>query len=217
MVEIIFPDVDLQNVKGLLIDLDDTIYSYENAHELAMIKCHELFQKQIDKGCSLEKFSQDYRQYRNIITKQLLPLASCRSRLLAFQIWFENLGVTLPYSKALEFDSFYWDSLLKETKINPKALQLLQKCHHLKIPVCIVTDMTAQQQMQKIQKLNIEQYVAALVTSEEVGVEKPDHRMFKAALAKIKVLPSEAIMIGDHPLKDIASAEQLGLKTYKVN
>ncbi len=48
--------------------------------------------------------------------------------------------------------------------------------------------------------------------SEELGLEKPDPRIFSWALEKANVEPSEALMVGDRVDNDIAPARRLGMK-----
>lgn len=47
--------------------------------------------------------------------------------------------------------------------------------------VGICTNMTAEIQYQKIEKLGITRWIDGVVTSEEAGVEKPDYRIFLCA------------------------------------
>jgi putative hydrolase of the HAD superfamily len=84
------------------------------------------------------------------------------------------------------------------------------------IPICFVTDLTAAIQLRKVGKLGLEKMVKFMVSSEEAGVEKPDETMFKLAAEKLKLSYPDLIMIGDSEKKDIAGAEALGIKAYKV-
>ncbi|MGB9692389.1 MAG: HAD family hydrolase [Candidatus Sumerlaeaceae bacterium] len=48
--------------------------------------------------------------------------------------------------------------------------------------------------------------------SEELGIEKPDLRIFQWAIEKAGVEPSHALMVGDRVDNDIAPARRLGMK-----
>jgi len=80
-----------------------------------------------------------------------------------------------------------------------------------------VTDLTAQIQLQKWQKLGLQRYIDFLVSSEEAGVEKPSPYIFELALDKLQLKAHEVIMIGDNANKDIAGANALQIKAYQVN
>jgi putative hydrolase of the HAD superfamily len=56
---------------------------------------------------------------------------------------------------------------------------------------------------------------AALAFSNEVGVPKPDPRMFRAALAGLGVGPSAAVHVGDLRRTDVAGARAAGMGTVR--
>lgn len=55
-----------------------------------------------------------------------------------------------------------------------------------------------------------------LAISEELGAEKPDPRMFRAALDALQISPTDyarVIMVGNNPVRDVRGANQLGLRS----
>lgn len=211
-----FSDINLTNIKGVLLDLDDTLYCYENCHELAINHCYQHYKNNIDKKISSADFKNFYQQKRNDVVKKLSFNGSCRSRFFAFQAMFEELDITNNFELAKNYDEIYWDIFINNMNLDNEALLFLQKCQNLKINICIVTDMTAIIQIKKLQKLNVVKYIKYLVTSEEVGIEKPNHKIFQTALNKLNLSSQEVIMIGDNEEKDIKGAQFLGIKSYKI-
>lgn len=57
----------------------------------------------------------------------------------------------------------------------------------------------------------------ACVSPAEVGVRKPDVRMFEAALAHAGANADEAVHVGDQPLYDVEGARRAGLHTVWIN
>jgi putative hydrolase of the HAD superfamily len=53
--------------------------------------------------------------------------------------------------------------------------------------------------------------MAAILVSEAVGLAKPDPRMFHLALEQLRVAPSQAVYVGDHPVIDVQGASEAGL------
>ena len=49
-------------------------------------------------------------------------------------------------------------------------------------------------------KVEIADYFDFIVASEDVGISKPDPRIFHIALERAQVKPHEAVYVGDHPL-----------------
>ncbi|MBK8204426.1 MAG: HAD-IA family hydrolase [Bdellovibrionales bacterium] len=87
----------------------------------------------------------------------------------------------------------------------------MDRARSLRLPVAIVSDMLTAIQIKKICALKIEPLISFLITSEEVGVEKPNPRIFEVALAKLGLTAGQVIMIGDHQDKDILGSQKLGL------
>lgn len=209
----IFPD--LSGIKGVLIDLDNTLYPYEPAHQAALQACYSYY-SELDPVLP-ETFKEQYRQARQQVTDRLLPQGACRSRLFAFQMMCEAAGVKHPYTKAYELNELYWGSFINNMSIYNPVTVFLAQCKHLMIPVCVVTDMTTDIQIRKLERLKITQYIAHLTTSEEVGAEKPDPRMFYAALQKLGIEPKDAIMIGDDRVKDLEGASACGIRAHYLS
>lgn len=55
------------------------------------------------------------------------------------------------------------------------------------------------------------------VTSWEIGAEKPDPRVFQAALDRAQVVANEAVMVGDQPGSDIIGAVQAGIAAILID
>lgn len=209
-----FPCADLENVKGVLIDIDNTLYEYDFPHQIALDACYVIAKK----FCNLSKanFKLAYRKHRTAVTERLSPQGACRSRFLAFQALFEEERIPAAYEKALELDTLYWKTFIQNMVVLDSAKQFLIACQKRKIPVCAVSDMTVAIQVQKLTQLGLTEYIGYLVTSEETGTEKPDSIMYHTALNKLELTASDVIMLGDHIQKDIHAAESLGIRAYHV-
>jgi FMN phosphatase YigB (HAD superfamily) len=55
-----------------------------------------------------------------------------------------------------------------------------------------------------------------VLISQEVGITKPDPRIFRMALEGVPGQPHEAVMIGDSPDRDIAGARAVGMHALWV-
>ena len=211
-----FSNIDLTVISAVLLDLDDTIYCYDSCHKIAISHCYQHYTNSIDNKISFIDFNIFYNQKRSDVVKKLSSNGSCRSRLFAFQAMFEEIKTDNNFQLAQEYDEIYWNIFIDNMNINKNALLFIQKCRKLNIDICIVTDMIAKIQIRKLQKLGISQYIKYLVTSEEVGVEKPNHKIFQTALNKLDLPSQNVIMIGDNEEKDIKGAESIGIKSYKI-
>ncbi|SJZ34582.1 HAD family hydrolase [Anaerorhabdus furcosa] len=69
---------------------------------------------------------------------------------------------------------------------------------------------------ERLIKLKIADYFEVIVSSSDVQLEKPDHKIFEIALHDAKCESNEAIMIGDRIDNDILPAKQLGMNAIWV-
>lgn len=78
------------------------------------------------------------------------------------------------------------------------------------LPV-VVTNGETQVQTEKLVRTGLVHQIATYVISEEVGVRKPNPRIFSIAAEKVGRRLSGAWLIGDSPEVDIAAANALGI------
>jgi len=213
MVKILFPEIDLSGVKGVMIDLDNTLYLYDSCHQKALEIC---FKKFFVGKISFEDFVLLYTKNRNQVVASLSPQGACRSRFFAFQHLLEDMKEGEAYVKALSLDQLYWSSFIDAMELEDMAKNFLEICKSKSLLICVVTDMLAETQVKKLQKLQVTKYIDYLVTSEEVGQEKPSDLMFETALNKMQLQKHEVIMIGDDEKKDMQGARNSGIKSYQV-
>lgn len=64
-----------------------------------------------------------------------------------------------------------------------------------------------------LRKIDCEKYFGAVVTSVDVGCNKPEKKIFSIALKRLGVKPKEAMMVGDRIKTDIAGGNRIGMKT----
>ena len=124
----------------------------------------------------------------------------------------------LPYALvAPQIAQTYRDAYEKGWQPVPGALALFQALKHAGLRTAIVTNNVLTEQRIKLERCGLTAYVDALVTSEEVSVQKPDAAIFHAALERIRSLPDHAVMLGDAWATDIEGARGAGLRAVWFN
>lgn len=207
-----FSTIDLSSVKGVLLDLDNTVYLYDPCHHAAITACAQKALAELN--LPEAEFMAVYKQMKIRVNTQLHGQAACHSRLLYFQYVFEQIEGKTNFELPLLYYRFYWQSFFAAMKVLPEALEFLKTCKSKAIPVAIVTDLTADVQFEKISRLGIAPYIQFLVSSEEAGKEKPDAAMFHLALQKLGMKTYDVIMVGDSLRADRAGAEALGIPWF---
>lgn len=202
-------------LKGAIFDLDDTLYDYQTANKIAedYILMYMADKYQLD-----DKVVKEAVNHGKKMTKQLLTEGAAQhSRLLYYQHALEFLKVS-PVGKAWRLECLFWDKFLDRIELYAGVKDVFEWLTGKNIKIGICTDLTAGIQHQKLMKLGLDKYVNALVTSEEIGYEKPDKRMFQQVLDKLKLEAKDVVMVGDSWDKDVQGAVVMGIKSiWKQN
>ena len=68
-----------------------------------------------------------------------------------------------------------------------------------------------------VRRLGLADYFKFALCAEDIGIAKPDSRLFHEALQRGEATAQTAVHIGDHPGDDIAGAQQAGLRAIWFN
>lgn len=196
-------------VRAVIFDLDDTLYDYSFLHMKALKALEDY--TCVHYGVTAAQFQSAFSTARAETKKTLNNTGASHNRMLYCQKTLENLGLS-PADGALEMYETYWTYILEHMILREGAAELLEICGDRGIKIGVCSDLTAHIQHRKLRALGIASQIDALVTSEEVGVEKPDPRMFALILKKLRCGPEQALFVGDSLMRDIQGAEKAGLR-----
>ena len=203
----------VEKIKGVLLDLDNTLYDYNICNDNALKKVFLVVSKKF--GISKNKVKRAFYTARDQVKIVLDGTASSHSRLLYFKKMIENLKGATDAEFSLELHEIFWREYFNYMLLRKDAKEFLDFCKENSKKIVIITDFTAEMQLKKIKHLGISKYIHFIITSEEVGKEKLHTDIFYAALQKLKCSPNEVIMVGDDEKRDIQSAEKLKIRSYK--
>lgn len=193
--------------KAMLFDLDDTLIDRDKAVDnlflLVLEKCYEDVSDTV-KNNMLQKFKEyDKREYgisdKTIVLESLFDEFAPKYRLPHNYIqdfWNENL----PKCFSIDQNTSHFLNQIKR---------------HFKIG--IITNGSTHRQKAKIINTNLNNYFDTIIISEEVGLSKPDKRIFELALNKLNVQPEDVLFIGDDLEKDIAGPQNANIKGVWFN
>ncbi len=81
----------------------------------------------------------------------------------------------------------------------------------------MITNGAPDLQRAKLEGAGLAPHFDIIVVSGEVGVGKPDPRVFELTLHALGTRPSEAVMVGDNPARDVLGAVSAGVRAVWVN
>ena len=207
---------EMRRYSNIFIDLDDTVYDFSAASRESFLETYEL----LDYG----RYFDSFEQYMEIYTPYNLELWRIYGE---GKITKEELN-RRRYSHPLEVvgvnDQQLADTFCREalgripTKGNlvPGAIELLEYLRP-KYNMYILSNGFKELQSRKMKTAGIDGYFDALILSEDIGVNKPDRRLYEYALDKTSSALCESIMIGDMFETDIAGAANIGMDNIYYN
>ena len=201
--------------KGIIFDLDDTLYDYKKCNEYAIEKVINYIINHNDKYKNYQYILDVYNKISIHLKHELKNTASSHNKSIYFKQLIEELKLNYSYFKTL--NNLYWTNFYNSMVCfeGVKDFIIWNKINGIKIG--ILTDYETEYQIMKLEKVELLNYVDYIVTSEEVGIEKPSVNMFYTILKKMNLQAEDVIMIGDNYEKDIMGALNVGIKSYWFN
>lgn len=203
-------------------DLDDTLIDFRSNSREALRLLYEM-EKLSDYYPSAEKWTKTYETHnhslwdrygRGEISQDFLRVDRFATPLAPG--WKGTPEELEAYSRKL--DPLYLDLLARQKGLVDGAIDLLQylRAHNYKIGV--LSNGFTDVQHRKLQNCGLTPLVDIMVLSDDIGVNKPDVRIYRHAMACAgEPVPSRHIMIGDNAATDILGAVGAGWRSIHLN
>jgi HAD superfamily hydrolase (TIGR01549 family) len=197
--------------KNIILDIDNTLYDYTICHKTSLNKIFN-FISDLQK-CDVELIKKSYfiiDKNHKILT---INTASSHNKYIKFKQLLEKYNM----NNFEEIHKLYWDTFYENIIPFKGVIDFLKWNKSLGINIGVLTDYETEFQVEKLKKLNLFQYIDYIVTSEEIGCEKPSIHTFNYILMKMDANRHETIMIGDSFEKDIVGAQEAKIYPYYYN
>ncbi|MCG2809868.1 MAG: YjjG family noncanonical pyrimidine nucleotidase [Candidatus Aminicenantes bacterium] len=198
--------------KSVFFDADDTLFDYPRAERAALQACLCEFRIHTEP----EIFFSTYRRHNHDLWQAFergetdqAALRVERFRRLAAELHIPDLPLD-------RLSTFYLEALSSQPQLLPGALATVRALAK-KFPLALVTNGIAAVQNRRFAASPITPYFQAVVISEEVGIAKPDPRIFAPALQKIGVEAVDVLYVGDSVSSDMAAARNAGMDFCWLN
>ena len=99
----------------------------------------------------------------------------------------------------------------------PEAEAFLAEARRRGLALALLTNGVPDLQREKLVGAGLAHHFSLVLISGEVGIGKPDPRLFRMALCAFGVAPEEAAMVGDNPQKDVRGARLAGVRAVWVD
>lgn len=204
----------IDGLTDVFFDLDHTLWDFDKNSALTFEKIFMMN----DLNIHLESFLQYYEPinlgYWKLFREERIDKASLRYGRLSDT--FKRLRITVSDQLIDKLSDDYIDNLSSFNHLFDGTIQILD---YLKpqYNLHIITNGFKEVQEGKLQNSKISHYFNTITNSEEVGVKKPNPKVFKFALNVAKTNVETSIMIGDNYEADILGALKVGFRVIHFN
>lgn len=182
---------DTQPIKGVIFDLDDTLYSEKQYIRSGYSKIGEHLCR-VDAGEKLWNYFLDGK-----------PAIDC---------YLEEIGEIDKKTECLDV----YRSQIPEIELYEGVNELIQSLKERGIKVGIITDGRPEGQRNKIKALGLDGLVDDIIITDELGgtqFRKPNDISFRIMQNRWRLSYEEIVYVGDNPNKDFQAPKQLGMRS----
>ena len=203
--------------KHIFFDLDRTLWDFDaNSHETLLELCDTY--KLNEKGISdYEEFIKSYKSHNTELWNlyRVDKISQQDLRRERFQRALADFGVdNFILSKNIGED--YIEVCPRKNKLYPYAFEVLDYLKD-KYNLHIITNGFDKTQHIKLEHANLSPYFNQIITSEKLGVKKPNPAIFAHALDVAEATKEESIYIGDNLVVDILGCQNFGIDGIYFN
>jgi 2-haloacid dehalogenase len=198
--------------KGIFFDADDTLFDYPRAERAALKACLGEFRFRVGLGTFLASYRRHNRDVWRAFERGETDQVTLRVE--RFRRVAGELGLSDPPLDAVSV--FYLEALSGQPQLLPGALATVRSLART-YPLALVTNGIASVQRRRFAASPITRYFRAVVISEEVGIAKPDPRIFAPALRETGLAAGEVLYVGDSVTSDMTAARNAGLDFCWLN
>ena len=208
------------NIEWVWVDLDDTVWDFGGNSWDALGELY--YQEGLDAYfVSVDDWRTKYlecnhslwpRYNRGEITKEFLQLE--RFRKILDDAGYPNDALI---AKAKALDPLYLSILGEKSRLVEGSREMLEYLKAKGYKIGMISNGFYEVQYRKMRSSNIEHFFDVVVLSDDIGVNKPDRRIFDHALKKAGAKAETSIIIGDNPDTDIAGAVAAGWQAIYFN
>jgi len=198
------------NIKHIFFDLDHTLWDFESNSKKAFETIFIKNEVDIDFNDFISTYSPINHKYWKLYREDKVSKEDLRyGRLIET---FDTLQYKTSESLIHTLSKEYIDYLPNHNLLFDGAIDILNYLKP-KYQMHIITNGFEEVQHKKMHNSDLLPFFDQIITSEEVGVKKPNPKIFKYALKKSKAKANESIMIGDNFEADILGAKNVGMHT----
>ena len=190
-------------IKAVIFDLDNTLLDFMKMKEYAV---KAAIAGMIEAGLDIDD-EESYKKIVSIYQEEGWENQQVFNYFLDRTVGEVNnkylAAAIVAYRRAREAN------LLLYPNVNHTLVELMKAG----IKLAVVSDAPSREAWMRIYYLNLHHHFDFVLTFDDTNARKPSPIPFQMALKELKTEPSETLMVGDWPERDVAGANNLGIRS----
>lgn len=200
---------------AFFFDVDDTLYDQLEPFRLA---CEQIMGAEFE--TDYERLFVRSRYYSELVFNRSESGQMAMEDMYIYRLVhaFADLGMVLEPQKALQLQRAY-GKYQGKIRLLPGMADLLAAARNRGALLGVITNGPSGHQRDKIRALGLEQWIGGqhMFISAEMGMAKPDARVFKQIQDELALDPANTYYIGDSFANDVAGAWNAGWRSVWFN
>lgn len=194
-------------IKLVGFDLDDCLFDSTGLSERARIKG---IKAMVDLGLKIKK-EKAIKMIQEIVKEYGSNSSNHYNYFIRRYNRLENVEENIPYSLQFKYISAavmaYHAEKINSIQLYDDVKECLIQLKEMSIQTAIITDGLPLKQYEKILRLGIDDLIDLVIISDEIGIRKPNPKLFDHCLKRFGITGNETIYVGDRIDKDIIPAK----------
>lgn len=190
-------------IKAVIFDLDNTLLDFMKMKEYAV---KAAIAGMIEAGLDIDE-NESYEKIISIYEAEGWENQQVFNYFLDRTVGKVNnkylAAAIVAYRRAREAN------LLLYPNVNHTLVELMK----MGIKLAVVSDAPSREAWMRIYYLNLHHHFDIVLTFDDTNARKPSPIPFEMALKKLQTKPNETLMVGDWPERDVAGANNLGIRS----
>jgi putative hydrolase of the HAD superfamily len=195
-------------LRAVLFDIDDTLFSTtrfarlarQNAVRAMVAAGLDLPEDQVLKELEevIDEFTSNYDQHFDQLLRRLRPKA------------LERVNPAIIVAAGV---AAYHDTKFRELEPFGDVIPLLRGLRHARVRAGIITHGLTIKQAEKLIRLGLLPWLdsRSIFISGQLGVSKPNPKLYALAVRDMGLEPGEVMYVGDNPAHDVAPPQSIGM------
>lgn len=205
----------MKDKRAILCDLDDTFYVCRPGERAGLSAVVAAVSAAVNR--SPTEVEHAYVEARRAVKSRIDGRGSSHSRLLYLTELVHALGRPDMLVRVRSWERTFWTAFLDAVRLRPRVVPFLRAARRAGRKVALVSDLTMDVQLMKLDRFGLFPHVDAIAISEEVPFDKPTEEIFRLAMARLGTTAEACIMVGDHEDKDGEGARRLGMPYVRID